>query len=698
MMQRKFILFLILGFLLFIPQMHLGAWAKQNNISAQLVAEEAPNNGSASSYIALVMKPENGWHGYWKNPGEAGQGIELIWKTKDGAAANFVGAPLFPVPHAKRYFDLMNHVYLGEYAILFPIKNSTSLTQADLKNLQLSASWLACTDRICVPERGEFQIETTNGAIKTVSKSTFDNMRQKLPQISDSMGNYQINGNMVRLSFPIPAQMQIDAPYFFAADQQNIDLGARQKWSRSNNALIMETNLSASHNLGGKNILAGLLKIGAHQGLEIKAGPGQVAANGAPISGEADDKNADAAMTPQPIILIIFAAILGGLLLNLLPCLFPIIGLKAISISKYGDNGKAKPEAWAYIAGTMFSCIIMGAILLGLRASGEMVGWAFQLQQPRFVLLLTLLMVAICANLWGWFHLPQMGGKLQSALPQGTAGSFGTGILAAIIGAPCTGPFMAAALGAALTLPPLSAMLIFAGLGFGLGLPFLAIAYSPWLRGKIPPSGPWMETFRRIMTIPMAITAILLMWLLWRLSGQSGLVIALVASVLLLIILNIFGHMQAKGPVRKTLYLPQLAGIFIGSVLVLPPAPISRADHQAQSYIKTIPFNADNLSKLRAEKKPIFLYFTADWCISCKVNEKRIIAQKETADIFEKSGIIVMVGDFTRNDPNIARFIEQQGRTGVPLYLFYDRNGHKQILPQILSMDDMQNMATAAGK
>jgi thiol:disulfide interchange protein len=357
------------------------------------------------------------------------------------------------------------------------------------------------------------------------------------------------------------------------------------------------------------------------RGLEFTAKPGAVPQGDAP---EGQGMQA----------LIAFAgALLGGLLLNILPCVFPIISLKALSLVRSGESeAAARREALAYTAGVVLTCLALGGLLLGLRSAGVAVGWAFQLQNPWIVALLLVLAVAITANLAGWFTLPGFGGGEQLAQQDGVKGAFWTGALAAFVATPCTGPFMAAALGAALVLPVPAALLIFAGLGLGMALPFLSIGYVPALRSRLPRPGAWMETFRRFLAIPMGLTALALAWLL---AGQTGL---------------------AK------------------EIPFLAPAASQHT-----------PFSEAKLAALRGEGKPVFLYFTADWCLTCKVNEKTAIETDAVRSAFRKKGVVVMVGDWTRSDPAITRFLEAKGRSGVPLYLWYAPGKEAQELPQLLT-------------
>jgi thiol:disulfide interchange protein len=365
------------------------------------------------------------------------------------------------------------------------------------------------------------------------------------------------------------------------------------------------------------------------------------------------------------------------------------LGLKAIAIAKAGgDERTARRDALAYTAGILLSCLVLGAIMLGLRAAGQEVGWAFQLQDPFIVFVLLLLMVAITANLVGLFEIGGIGAGERLTRQGGAAGSFWTGVLAAVVATPCTGPFMAAAIGAALLLPAAQALLIFAGLGLGLALPFLAIAYIPALRARMPRPGPWMVKFRKWMALPMALTALALLWLLGQLAGGGGWVVGLVAAVAMLLGIVVIKRQQA--PIGSILALA-LVLMAMGSI-ALGQLPSTDSTRPSSAELGGEPFSETRLAQLQKQGRPVFLYFTADWCVTCKVNEAAAIDRAETKQAFTKSGIVTMVGDYTRRDPAITRFLAKQGRSGVPLYLYYAPKGDVVILPQILTVTDLTGL------
>jgi thiol:disulfide interchange protein len=391
----------------------------------------------------------------------------------------------------------------------------------------------------------------------------------------------------------------------------------------------------------------------------------------------------------------LLGAILGGLILNVMPCVFPILSLKAFSLVRAGgDERHARRESVAYTGGVILVCVGLGALILALRTAGSEIGWAFQLQNPAVVLVLILLTSAIGFNLTGLFELGTLSAGSGLVAKGGTAGAFWTGALAAFVATPCTGPFMAGALGAALLLPTVAALAVFAGLGLGLSLPFLALGFIPALRKVLPKPGAWMENFRRVLSVPMFLTALGLVWVLGRQTDVNGAVLGVCAAMLMSIGLWVTGLRQ-RG-LKPAAWWP--AGVALvmalGCIWALPEASL-RADGEYAAVSQR--FDAARLAALRSEGRPVFLYFTADWCITCKVNERAAIERRETQEAFSRAGVVTMVGDWTDGNPDIGRFIASQGRSGVPLYLWYAPGGDGLALPQILTPHLLVSLATGGG-
>jgi thiol:disulfide interchange protein len=656
---------------LLIAALMLPAAARAQHIQPRLIAESATPAPGQTVALALEMTPDEGWHGYWQNPGDAGVPTKVTWRLPAGAS---VGAFRYPVPGTLLIAGLMNHVYEHEYALIAPLTVPKDAAPGTALRIEGDAEWLACTDTVCVPERGTIAVNLTvgDGRIDPATRIRFDAWRAKLPRPLGARAGFEVVQGRMRIAVPLPADAPVSQPYFFPVTENAVDYAAPQSVSRNGDALIVETAAK-----GTPTRLAGVLKIGEDTGLSIEAVPGPVPAAGKPVGATAATRW-DAAT----VLAALAGAVLGGLLLNVMPCVFPILSLKALGLARAGvDEREARREGLAYASGVILVCLALGGALLALRAGGSTIGWAFQLQDPRVIGLLLLLVMAIALNLAGLFELRSIGAGDALAARGGVAGAFWTGALAAFVATPCTGPFMAAALGAALVLPAAAALAVFGGLGFGLALPFLAIGFVPALRRRLPRPGPWMETMRRVLSVPMFLTALGLAWILGRQSGVDGMVVGLAAALLLGLVLWWAGARQVRGrPI-----LPAIPAAAIAAGLMLTLAPVaSRAE--AGGPLKAQPFSESALKTAQDAGRPVFLYFTADWCLTCKVNEKAAIERAEVADAFARRNVAVLVGDWTNGDPAIGRFIEAQGRSGVPLYLYYRPGAAApEVLPQVLT-------------
>ena len=642
------------------------------HIHAQLLAESRDPAPGSTAMLAIVMRPEAGWHGYWLNPGDAGLGMEARWSVPKGAS---VGTLHYPAPERLLLSGLMNHVYMGPYALLAELHVPAGMKAGDALPIALDARWLACTDKMCVPEQGRLSLDLVvgKGGVSADNRRMFDSYRAALPRPLGSKASFAVSGKTVRIAIPYPAAAPVDAPWFYAATKDRIAYAAPQRASRSGDMLIIETQ--GLPGAPANAPLEGVVTIAPGTSLSLVARPGEV-----PSAGGSTNQ-AQGRVTVTTFLVALGGALLGGLLLNIMPCVFPILSLKAISLARAGgDEREARGEALAYTGGALLSCMALGGVILALRAAGTSVGWAFQLQDGRVIAVLLILTVAITANLAGAFALPALDGGRAG---RGLKGAFLTGALAAFVATPCTGPFMAAAMGAAILMPAALALAIFAGLGLGLASPFLALAFIPALRRRLPRPGAWMERLRRIMTVPMALTAVALGWLLWRQSGEAG--VALAASLILAtILLCLFiGGLQRRG---RRIWAPALIGgavLVSGAALSVRLLPVAAKTENVEG---ALPFDEARLAQLRSARRPVFLYFTADWCVTCKVNEATAIADDDVAKAFAAGDVTIMVGDWTTGDAVITRFLERHGRSGVPLYLYYaPRAAEPRILPQILT-------------
>jgi thiol:disulfide interchange protein/DsbC/DsbD-like thiol-disulfide interchange protein len=666
------------------------AFVPEINIVPSLEAETAAPAPGTTIMLAIAMKPKPGWHGYWVNGGDAGLKPEMKWTLPSGFS---IGAMRFPVPERLVLFDLMNHVYEGPHAFLVPLTVPKDAQRGMAIPIRLSAFYLACTDKVCLPQEAQLRLDLKvgGGGISQKDQAKFDSWRMKLPRPIGSGVFFAADKKSVRLAIPYPAGQPLNDIWFFNEIDNVTSYMAPQKIEQQGDRLILELAR------GGEDVparMTGILSIGKDAGFALSAQPGRVpefsnpqivlAKRGSVASATAKDGKAPA-QTLSTLIYALAGALLGGLLLNVMPCVFPIISLKAMSLARAGgDEQDARRDALFYSAGTISTCLALGGALIALRSGGAAIGWAFQLQDPRVILVLLVLVTALTLNFLGVFHLRSLSGGDGLTGQGGSAGAFWTGALAAFVATPCTGPFMAAALGAALVLPAWAALAIFAGLGAGLALPFLLLGFAPALRSKLPKPGPWMRRFQMWMALPMALTAVALAWLLWRQTGGLGLGFAIAATIVTTVALALWGQRQTRslGLGRGVPFALAGAAMAIAAALVLVPHKTERMAGIAGA----IPFSEARLTDLRRAGRPVFLYFTADWCVTCKINEKAAIDRQEVADTFAAKGVTVMVGDWTTPDPAISRFLESQGRSGIPLYLVYRSGGASpEVLPQILT-------------
>ena len=632
------------------------ALAHARGIDPELVAEGPAVRGGEVE-LAIVMRTRPGWHGYWLNPGDAGLPMEVQWRLPPGFSVSDLR---YPVPTRLTIAGIMNYVYERDYAVLVRMKAPPGASGT--VPIRAEARWLACTDKICVPESGSFELDLPVGT-GTPNRAQFDEWRRALPRPLATPAAFQSTGDVYRVAIPLPRSVAVDDPYVFPIDDGPIDYAAPQKFFRDGDRLVAHLKMKR----GDPRELRGVLALGDGRGLEFRALRRPVGSDGTPLG----------TIEGGTILWAVLGAIAGGILLNLMPCVFPILALKALHLARSGgEAGHARRDALAYAAGAIVGTGALGLALVAIRAGGTAAGWAFQLQDPRTIMLLLLLATAITANLVGLFQLPAVGGGTRPA------GSFGTGALAAFVATPCAGPFLGAALGTALVLPLYGSVLVFAALGLGLAIPFLAVAFIPWLRKRLPAPGAWMKRLQRFLAIPMGATAVAALWLLYRQSGEQGLWIGLAAAAILAIALAIVGFRQKRGQ-SLPLFALGLAAVSLVAAIAL--APVKQETAPAKVAGADV-WSEDTVRRELAAGHPMFVYFTADWCLTCKVNETAAIDRDPVRQAFKAAGVKVVAGDWTNGDPAITRFLESRGRAGVPLYLWYEPGrAEPEELPQVLT-------------
>ncbi|MBS0420261.1 MAG: thioredoxin family protein [Proteobacteria bacterium] len=658
-----------------------------SHIHATLVPESTTPAAGSSTTVAILMEPQPGWHGYWHTPGDSGLTQKLTWTLPNGVTAD---DPSYPVPETLLIDGLMNHVYGAPYALLVRLELAPGLPKASELPLRLKLNYLACTATSCVPETAVVTSSMTvgDGAADAGSAERFAAWRRALPQPLNAQGSFTVQQGRFRLIVPWAADRRLDNPHLFVDASGVVAFAAPQRFSRTGDQLVVETSAA-----GEPVNAAAAIKVV----IGSKAGEGVTftAVRSAATAGTAASvpSASHGSLATISLTLVAFAgAVLGGLILNIMPCVFPILSLKALSLARSAEESgaaaSAKTEALAYTAGVIVVCMVLGALILALRAAGSQVGWAFQLQKPAVIYVLILLTSAIGFNLAGLFELSSVTVGSDLASKSGSTGAFWTGALAAFVATPCTGPFMAAALGAALVLPWVAALFIFFGLGLGLALPFLAIGFVPAVRRRLPKPGAWMGTLRRILAVPMFFTVLGLTWVIGHQSGSDAVVISLAAMLILTLGLWATGLRQHAFEDRAWLPAALALMLALPGIELLPALATPTQTAEAHSE----QFSDSRLAALRAAGKPVFLYLTADWCLTCKVNEMTAIHRPQTQEAFAKAGVVTMIGNWTNGDAAIGAFLEQHGRSGVPMYLWYAPGKEAQVLPQILTSPLLVNL------
>jgi thiol:disulfide interchange protein DsbD len=555
----------------------------------------------------------------------------------------------------------------------------TNARPGDVFAVRAEANWLVC-EKICIPEEGQFNLSLTvaETALPSSQAALFTAAEAAQPRPSAFTARIGFEGKdgAIEIAGEAINPPSVRDAFFFPAEWGVIENAAPQPLSVREGALVLglargQGDLPAQID----GIVAITDGAGIRSAYQVSAAPGPVPQAGATL----------------PLWQAALWALLGGLILNLMPCVFPILAMKALSIARLGgaERAEIRGHAAAYTAGVVISFILLGGLLAGLKAGGLAAGWGFQFTAPAFVAAMAWLMLAVGLNLSGVYAIGgpvSLGGKLAGR--SGHKGAFATGALAVLVATPCTAPFMAAAIGAALAMPPASTLLVFAAMGVGMALPYALLGIFPGAARRLPRPGPWMERLRQFLAFPMYATAAWLIWVLSTQSGADGVMFGLAGGVLVALAAWLLGQMQATGTSARigARAAGALAGIALLAALALLP-PLSASDAGAPAAVEAgaEPWSAERVHALQAEGRPVFVNLTASWCISCKVNEQ-IIRSTAVQEAFAASRMAYLVGDWTRGDDAITTLLRQHGREGVPLYLVYPAGGGAPaILPQILT-------------
>ena len=652
--------------------------AEHEHYRAVLVPEtRAPAPGRAVTMaLHIVLKP--GWHIYWSNPGDTGYAPAVSWTMPPGFAT---GPVAHPAPTRLELGGLVSYVHDGDTVLLQDLRLPGGLAAGTALPLTAHLDLLVCSESACLPDPVDLGITLTSGAgaPDASTAALFAKARAALPKSLGAGAEFAVTPHGLDLFVPgvSPGRLALF-----------VDQPGAAKLAATVTAKAVAGGSQITVPRGDGDVPAILSGVIVSDGKALSFSARKVAVLA--VSAPADS----AAPLDASYFLVFGAAVLGGLILNLMPCVFPILSLKAMALARSGGNdAHARSEALGYSTGVIATVVGLGAILLALRSAGSAAGWAFQLQNPSVVAGLLLLVTAIALNMAGLFELPSLSvnGKPSS----GFSGSLATGALAAFIATPCTGPFMAGALGAALVMPPLAGLGVIAGLGIGMALPFFVLGFYKPARRLIPRPGQWMVVLRHILSVPMFATALGLAWLIGRQAGIGAMTAALAAALIMGLGWWWYGTQQRAGK-RGFSALAIVAAALPVVLLGVVAAPVAATQVETGDALGGQSFAQSRLDALRREGKPVFLYFTADWCLTCKVNEATSLSSPAVVKAFAAGGVSVLRGDWTRQDPAISRFLKEHGRAGVPLYLWYPAGGGASELPQVLTPDLLVGLAHAS--
>ena len=678
-------------------------------VQASLISERAGVAPGGTVTVALNQIIRKDWHTYWINPGDAGAPTSISWNLPPGWSA---GAIQWPYPKRLPLGPLMDFGYEDQVALLSDLQAPADAKPGESATLSADVMLLVCHD-VCVPEEKHLTLSlavvATPPAADAKAAELFAATRAKLPHASPWPAIYDAGDKRVALLVQSPelAKARPREVAFYPYTDGFMEASIPQRLGTSDKGFVIQATAGRKLNTKEKRDAAGKLSgvlvltgaDGRVDALNVQADPGLVPASSVTLieSGGGNDVG---------LVKAVLFAFLGGLILNLMPCVFPVLSMKALALAAKRDAPHlAHVSALAYGAGVILSFLSLAVALISLRSGGSSLGWGFQLQQPMFVTVLALLMFAVGLNLSGLYEigggrLTNLGGGLANK--SGALGSFFTGVLAVVVATPCTAPFMGAAMGYALSASAGVALAVFAGLGLGFAAPFMVLGFWPRALAILPRPGTWMITLRQVLAFPMFGAAIWLVWVLSLQAGPDGVLAALVGTLALAFGLWIYGRSQNASGNRRTMGYAAAAIAVLAAIIVAPLAgagarPVANANAAPEGALAYEPFTASRLQDLRQEGRPVFVNATAAWCITCLVNEKVALSGGKLAEAFAARKVAALKADWTNQDSEITQLLASQGRSGVPLYLYFAPGAEKPaVLPQFLTESTVMAALDAA--
>ena len=644
--------------------------------------------------FAITQNHADGWHTYWKNPGDSGETIHIEWTLPKGFKANEI---IYPAPEKQPTGPLVNFGFSGQTILLTSLDVPQNIDES--VSISAKVSWLACED-VCVPEIKEFSFNlpvTVHEATPT-NPALFELARKSIPPFKPWQGMIEEQNQNIVISFDAGDEIKsLDGAtdFFFFPEEWGIIKNTEQQSVAIKDNILAISIMRDTRALSEIETLGGILTYrdvtGSRQSLALSV-PVTPAISGTVVSTEkSSSKSTSFAQA-------IFLAILGGLILNLMPCVFPVLSMKALSLVKMSDREQkhANIHGILYTLGILTCFGVIAGLLIILQMAGQQIGWGFQLQNPIVILLLAYLLFVMALNLSGFFEiksgpLANIGHRLASQ--HGYKGTFFTGVLATIVATPCTAPFMATAMGYALTQPAIISLTIFMALGLGLALPYLALCFIPSLRQSLPKPGAWMETFRQSMSFPLFISVA---WLVWvytqQVAGGYGVLLGLSGLILIAFSIWVSRHEPKRQPWKTGIHALSVGSLILALLIAMFSHTDATSKTEKSQSIPHTSYTKENFDKLSAGNNPIFVDMTAAWCITCKVNERIAINTYETQSLFKSKNVELVIGDWTNQNPEITKYLASYGRNGVPLYVYYGardtQTGQRpepQILPQLLT-------------
>jgi thiol:disulfide interchange protein DsbD len=688
-----------------------------DNVKARLVSEVSAVAPGQPFWVSLELTIRDGWHTYWRNPGDSGQATSLAWRLPPGFTA---GDIVWTTPHRFEIPPLVNYGYARHAMHLVKITPPADLKVGAEATLAAKASWLVCSD-VCIPEDANLELQLPvqgHAATDAADAPLFTAARAEVPTAAPAPASAHVEGGQLIIELGQgwgTTLGQIRSLAFFPYDDGGIEYAAPQVLKRSSDHIELDMKLGDRPPTGGT--IDGVLIATEQSGAESSAVPLEIAAPLAPAKGApagepgsraarsqtgvgaaAADLSTAAGAQPHSVGYLLLLAVLGGLILNLMPCVFPVLSIKALGLVEQAKKhpGEVRAKGIMFALGVIASMLCLAGALLALRAGGEQIGWGFQLQSPVFVTLLMYLLFAVGLNLSGVF---EFGGGFAGVGDRLTRGdgylaSFFAGVLTTLVATPCTAPYMTVAVGAALTQSAGIALAIFAALGLGLALPYLVLSFAPVARRVMPKPGAWMDTIKQVFAFPIYASAAWLLWVLAAQTSAAGLGAALAGAILIALAAWAYQKSKSGGKAGRAAALATaVLAAALAIALPLPfagPAasPAGAGGKSAASGDGWQPYDPAEVAKLTAAGRPVLVNFTASWCLTCLVNERHAFSDDSVRKTFADRHVVLMKGDWTNRDPVITRALAAFGRAGVPLYVVYNGKPDSPgpvVLPQLLT-------------